>query len=381
MYLIDKQQNKIKRIEENTFSELGFLERKNLQKWLANNPKSLCSDELNDDILIIQEEFDGFNDTRERLDLLGLDKQGNLVIIENKLDDSGKDVTWQVLKYASYCSTLTKEQIKKIYQDYLDGMGNGERAEEKLIEFFDSSDYDDISLNIGQSQRMILVAANFRKEVTSTVLWLLNFKLKIQCFKVTPFKLKDQFLLNIEQIIPLKEVEDYVISMAEKSQEELQIKEELKNRHHVRLDFWTNFIREINKKSKAFSNISPSKDHWISSGSGVSNVGLNVVTTHSYARVEVWILRKTQEENKFIFDELYKQKKELEIIFGSSLEWERLDDNKASRIKSELKNVNIFNKDDWDKMIEFLVDAYVRLESTFRGPLAKINKKLKNIEG
>lgn len=31
-------------------------------------------------------------DTRECLDLLALDKDGNLVIIENKLDDSGRDV-------------------------------------------------------------------------------------------------------------------------------------------------------------------------------------------------------------------------------------------------------------------------------------------------
>jgi len=38
--------------------------------------------------LIIQKEFDGFNDTRERLDLLALDKEGNIVIIENKLDDT-----------------------------------------------------------------------------------------------------------------------------------------------------------------------------------------------------------------------------------------------------------------------------------------------------
>ena len=42
-----------------------------------------------------------------------MDKSGNLVIIENKLDDSGKDVTWQSLKYASYCSGLTKENIIK----------------------------------------------------------------------------------------------------------------------------------------------------------------------------------------------------------------------------------------------------------------------------
>lgn len=58
--------------------------------------------------------------TRERLDLLALDKEGNLVIIENKLDDSGRDVVWQALKYASYCSTLTKEEIIRIFQEYLD---------------------------------------------------------------------------------------------------------------------------------------------------------------------------------------------------------------------------------------------------------------------
>jgi RecB family endonuclease NucS len=86
MYLINKNENKIEKVAERTFSELGFKERENLQEWIANNP-----DCLGEDLLIIQKEFDGFNDTNERLDLLALDKQGNIVVIENKLDDSGKD--------------------------------------------------------------------------------------------------------------------------------------------------------------------------------------------------------------------------------------------------------------------------------------------------
>lgn len=49
------------------------------------------------------------------VDLLALYKRGNTVIIENKLDDTGKDITRQALKYASYSSTLTKEQIRSIY--------------------------------------------------------------------------------------------------------------------------------------------------------------------------------------------------------------------------------------------------------------------------
>jgi len=38
---------------------------------------------------------------RSGLDLLAIDEEGSLVVIENKLDDSGKDVVWQGLKYAS----------------------------------------------------------------------------------------------------------------------------------------------------------------------------------------------------------------------------------------------------------------------------------------
>lgn len=125
MFIIDKHHNRIKKLNKKTFSELGYREREHLQEWIANNP-----DCLGEELLIIQKEFNGFNDTNERLDLLALNKEGNLVIIENKLDDSGRDVTWQVLKYASYCSSLTKDQIRNIYQEYLNKYYPDENAEE-----------------------------------------------------------------------------------------------------------------------------------------------------------------------------------------------------------------------------------------------------------
>ena len=87
--------------------------------------------------MIIQKEFDDFDDTRERLDLLALDKDGNLVIIENKLDDTGRDVMWQALKYASYCSSLTKNQIIEIYSNYLTRYCGGGDARELLSDFLD----------------------------------------------------------------------------------------------------------------------------------------------------------------------------------------------------------------------------------------------------
>lgn len=94
MFVLDKEKNRIIKIKSKNFSDLGIRERENLQVWLENNPEA-----FGEELLFIQKEFDGFDDTRERLDLLALDKQGNIVVIENKLDDSGRDVTWQVLIY------------------------------------------------------------------------------------------------------------------------------------------------------------------------------------------------------------------------------------------------------------------------------------------
>jgi hypothetical protein len=98
------------------------------------------------------------SDTNERLDLLALDKQGSLVLIENKLDDTGRDVTWQALKYAAYCSRLSTENVLKIYQEFLDRSDPGSNARERITQFLDE-EYEETTINKGTTQRIMLVAA------------------------------------------------------------------------------------------------------------------------------------------------------------------------------------------------------------------------------
>ena len=370
MYIIDREINRISKLEEKSFSELKFKERDHLQEWIANNPSS-----LGEELLIIQKEFSGFSDTNERLDLLALDKLGNLVIIENKLDDSGKDVTWQSIKYASYCSSLTKQEIVKIFQQYL---GQKDNAEDRISDFYDGKEIDEILLNQGlNSQRLMLIAARFRKEVTSTVLWLLNFKMRIQCFKVTPFALNDQLLLNVEQILPTKDAEDFSIGIASKAQEEVEVQETLRNSHRIRLNFWAQFINESNKANKLFSNISPSKDNWIGIGIGMTGVNLNLVMSRNYCRSEIYLNRGSKEVNKELFDFVLEMRKDIEADFGGELEWERMDDKVSCRIKSELKGVNYFEETDWHTMIVFMISASVKMEKVFREPIIRMNKFVK----
>ena len=214
MFRVDLSDNRLVRLQERRFADLNLREREHLQEWLVRTP-----DGLGEELLIVQKEFDGFADTRERLDLLALDKEGRLVVVENKLDDSGRDVVWQALKYVAYCSSLKKAEIVEIYQNYLDRRLDGADAVANLCDFLDAEELDDVVLNAGHEQRLVLIAANFRKEVTATVLWLLGQGVHAQCFRVVPYSFGEELFIDLQQIIPTPEAADYVIGMAAKDSE------------------------------------------------------------------------------------------------------------------------------------------------------------------
>lgn len=327
---------------------------------MANEPTA-----LGEELLIIQKEFAGFSDTRERLDLLALDKSGNIVVIENKLDDSGRDVTWQALKYVSYCSSLSKEEITDIYQEYLDKEDNGKKAEEMLSEFYDNIEYSELLLNKGYEQRIILVASNFRKEVTSTVMWLINHNIRIECFKVTPYKLNEDNLLNIEQIIPVRDAEEYTIKMASKITSELKNEDKLVERHQIRLRFWRRLLDYFVTKSDTFNSINPTKDSWLGTGCGISSGAYNFVVSKNYARVELYFSRFEKDENKLIFDTILKYKEDIERNLGFELIWERLNDKKATRIKFQRDDFNVYDEDNWDEMIKFMTPIMMKFQTVF----------------
>lgn len=370
MYIINKENKQSQKIKEIAFSELGLKEREDLQEWIVHNPSI-----LGEELLIIQKEFDGFSDTKERLDLLAIDQKGNLVIIENKLDDSGKEVTWQAMKYASYCSTLTKDGIRKIYRDYLNKVEPTASAEEKICDFLYKSDFDEVQLNRDLSQRIILVAREFRKEVTSAVLWARKFRMQIQCIKVIPYIFNDQLLLDTEQIIPVKDVADITISLEDKAQDEIATGVEIAQREIIRDKFWKEFLPKYNAKSNLFSGINTEinhYDHWLSTGAGVSGLSYSFVITKKYVAVELSISKPSAEDNKTIFDSFYSNKIKIEESFGTQLSWQRLDDKKMSRITYILDGVSVFNEDDWEVMQEFLIQNMIKLSNTFKSYVGKI---------
>ena len=375
MYLVNDKSKTTEEIKNISFKEIGLSERKDLQEWIASNPNI-----LGEELLIIQKEFDGFSNTNERLDLLALDKDGNIVVIENKLDDSGKNVVWQALKYASYCASLKKDDVKSIYQQYLLRNGVNDRAEDSIIEFLNKSSYDEVILNQDLTQRIILVARDFRPEVVNTVIWARKYGMKIQCIKVIPYLVGNSIIIDTDQIIPVKDIANIMIKYDEKAQDEFRNSEELANALKIRNKFWHILLPRFNEKSNLFSgrNIELNQyDHWYSTGAGISGVTYNFWITKSYAAVGLDIYGGTKEENKKIFDYFYGYKDSIEKSFGDVLLWERLSDKKTSRITYKLNNVSIFNEDDWESMMEFMIDGMIRLNNSLKSYVSSYSKMKK----
>ncbi|HOU56769.1 MAG TPA: MmcB family DNA repair protein [Smithellaceae bacterium] len=197
MYKVDLQNKKLIEIPVTAFGALNLRERFDIQEWISGTPKI-----LGEELLIIAKEL--FLPSGKRLDLLAVDKQGALVIIELKRDDSGSDVDWQAIKYASYCSSFTQDEIYKTFAEYLGS--NDDDAQVKIEEFIDNE-----LETLNQQQRIILVSKEFNSEVISAVLWLREFEIDIACVRLTPhLDASGSLYVNSEIIIPLPEAKNYI---------------------------------------------------------------------------------------------------------------------------------------------------------------------------
>lgn len=356
MYKINKTTNDIEKLEERLFKDLGFRERDHLQERIAKNP-----DVFGEDLLIIQKEFNGFNDTNERLDLLALDKEGNLVIIENKLDDTGRDVTWQALKYTSYCSTFTTKQILNLFQDYLLSQNRKENAEETVRAFLEIES-DELYLN-SADQRIILIANNYRKEVTSTVLWLLNHGIQLQCFRATPFSRNEDVFLQIEQIIPLPETQEFMIDAQEKKKEDLEKGYIVSETKKTQLEFWKLFKERLLKYDEIESLQTPRPQYWFDVALG--KAGIHLSNTFNTDRNEIGL--RLYIHHKYVNEWLpyfEKNKTEIESKIGDKLTWNPNLEAK-DKIISYTKHFDLHDKENWNEAVNWLAEYTIKFRKVF----------------
>jgi hypothetical protein len=188
-------------------------ERADLQRLLRNQINVVLPDAL-----VIAEEFGEWEESRRRIDLLAIDKDANLVVVELKRTEDGGHMELQALRYAAMVSTMTFDEAITIYGDYLRRSGEATDPQQKLLEFLEWDELDEE--HFAQDVRIILVSAEFSKELTSSVLWLNDYGLDIRCVRIKPYNDHGRTLIDVQQVIPLPEAIEYQVRVSVKTRQE-----------------------------------------------------------------------------------------------------------------------------------------------------------------
>lgn len=188
-------QNGISRVEETTFSLGGLQERRDLQRLLREHVEVIAPETL-----VISEEFGDWEDSRRRIDLLGIDKAANLVVIELKRTEDGGHMELQSIRYASMVSTMTFDQAADVFGRHLAKLGkDDEDPRMAILDFLGWDEPDDDQF--AQDVRIVLASSEFSKELTSSVLWLIDHDVDIRCVRLKPYILDRRVLVDVQQIL------------------------------------------------------------------------------------------------------------------------------------------------------------------------------------
>jgi hypothetical protein len=367
MPIYEMTADKLNRLPVTRYEDNDIKERGDLQRLLRDNIEVVSPDTL-----IIAEEFGEWDKSKRRIDLLGVDKQGNLVVIELKRTEDGGHMDLQAIRYASMVANMLVSEAVGIYGKYLKSKGLDQDAKSSLYEFLEwENEADEEEETFANDVRIVLVSAEFSKELTTSVLWLNSRKLDIRCVKMAPYKDGNRILVDVQEVIPLPEAADYQTRIDLKEQAGRKLKAE---QHGLRKLFWTGLLNLAGSKTGLHARISPGDASFIAASSGIRglNFNYNIAKTRNF--VELYIDRGAGsiKENKEIFDNLVSHKADIEKWFGGPLEWLRLDSKQACRICANNDGGYRSNEEDWRVVQNRMVDSMILLEKAIRPYLDKL---------
>ena len=143
-------------------------------------------------------------------------------------------------------------------------------------------------------------------------------------------------------------------------------------------EYFQTLIDELREKYRFTNAKIGQPQNWYTFSSGTSGIHFGAVFVQGgKVRTEVYIDMGDFEKNKALFDWLYMQKEEIQSKIGQEsrpMEWERLDDKRASRIAVYREGAIEFNQEDLVQIKEWHIVNLVNFNKVFR-PLIKKGSK------
>ena len=302
---------KLGKLEEVDIRKVWPHEQYDFSKWLATeeNIKEL-GDALNLSLTDVEtEKFVG----NYRCDILCKDEiTGKMVLIENQLEPTNHDHLGKIITYASGLDAAVVVWIVASARD--------EHA--SAIEWLNKHTDDEISF----------------------------FLVKVHAYKIGDSAPAPQFKI-------IEQPNDFV-KIVKAVSKNSDMNESQKNR----LEFWTQFNEVVDSQGKPFNKRKATTDHWynVAIGSSDASISIDLVNKEHKIRVSLWI-----NDNKDIFDALFQRKDEIETALGFGLEWNRLDNKKASYICTYIKGLDFKKQDNYPMLMEQIVDLVLKMRNVF----------------
>lgn len=196
-------------VRPTTLAAEGVLERGDLQRLLRDHVEVVVPG-----VKVVAEEFAAFEDARRRIDLLGVDRDGNVVVVELKRTSDGGHLELQALRYAAMVSAMTFDDLASALRQYRETVdpASAPGAREELAAWLEAVGGEDAVPT--RRVRIVLVSGGFDVEITTAVLWLTEVHgLDIRCVRLTPHRLDGRLLVQVDQVIPLPEAAELKVRL------------------------------------------------------------------------------------------------------------------------------------------------------------------------
>lgn len=162
-----------------------------IEEFLERHPRV-----LDEDIFIIGRQVP--TSTKTRIDLMGLDRDGNVVIIEVKKGMSARDVVSQILEYGVWAENIQYEDLNRIAKEgYLDKY-------QDLYKKYET-EFKAIPEPFNQNQRLYIVSEKIDKKIEEICRYLRVRGIDIKCVELNFYQHGDQKLAETKVIVGTEE--------------------------------------------------------------------------------------------------------------------------------------------------------------------------------
>lgn len=302
---------KLGKLKEVDIRKVWAHEQYDFSKWLTGeeNIKEL-GDTLNLSLTDVEtEKFVG----NYRCDILCKDEiTGKVVLIENQLESTNHDHLGKIITYASGLDAAV----------------------------------------------VVWIVSSAREEHASAIEWLnkhTDDELSFFLIEVHAYTIGDSEPAPMFRII--EQPNDFV-----KSIKTISKNSDMSDTEQNRLKFWTQLNEVLEQRGKPFNKRKATTDHWysIAMGSSECHISIDLVNKEHKIRIGVWIAA-----NKELYDHFYANKEAIEDVCGFELNWDRLDNKKASLACTYIQGLNFDKQDNYPELINKAIDLVLVLKKAF----------------